>query len=220
MPAVLPVIDTESDVLLRDGTTLRLRLVREDDAPAVLALFQQLSERSLYYRFMMVPHLDLPQVQRLLAVDDRSQVLLIAERGGAPCGVAGYYPDQRSAERAEVAFAVADSMQGRGLGTRMLERLAEIARERGIRAFDAFVLGENLAMMDVFLQSGFTLTQGLEQGVFHVALDRRRRREPGARPDRIGDPAQPAHVRIHRQARARASQRERDRRPAGVAERA
>ena len=56
MPAVLPIVDTESDVLLRDGTTLRLRLVREDDAPAVLALFQQLSERSLYYRFMMVPH--------------------------------------------------------------------------------------------------------------------------------------------------------------------
>jgi len=170
MPAVLPVVDTDSDVLLRDGTTLRLRLVRDADAPAVLALFQQLSERSLYYRFMMVPHLDLAQVRRLLAVDDRSQVLLVAERAGALCGIAGYYPAEAGAGRAEVAFAVADSMHGRGLGTRMLERLAEIARERGIRAFDAFVLGENLAMMDVFLQSGFTLTQGLDQGVFHVAL--------------------------------------------------
>jgi acetate---CoA ligase (ADP-forming) len=170
MPAVLPVTDTESDVLLRDGTTLRLRSIREDDAPAVLALFQQLSERSLYYRFMMVPHLDLAQVRRLLAVDDRSQVLLVAERGGVLCGIAGYYPGEVGAERAEVAFAIADSMQGRGLGTRMLEHLAEIALERGIRAFDAFVLGENLAMMDVFLQSGFTLTQGLDQGVFHVVL--------------------------------------------------
>jgi acetyl coenzyme A synthetase (ADP forming)-like protein len=53
----------------------------------------------------------------------------------------------------------------------MLERLAEIGRERGVRAFDAYVLGDNLAMMDVFLQSGFALTQGLEQGVFHIALD-------------------------------------------------
>src|SRR4029077_17758613 len=82
MPAVLPVIDAESDVLLRDGTTLRLRSVRDGDAPAVLALFEQLSERSLYYRFMLVPHLHLAQVRRLLAVDERSQGLLVAERGG------------------------------------------------------------------------------------------------------------------------------------------
>src|SRR5215475_11306950 len=76
-----------------------------------------------------------------------------------------------SAPAASAASRAITAMQGRGLGTRMLERLAEIARERGLRAFDAYVLGDNLAMMDVFLQSGFTLTQGLEQGVFHIALD-------------------------------------------------
>jgi acetyl coenzyme A synthetase (ADP forming)-like protein len=170
MPTALPLTDAESDVLLRDGTTTRLRPVGEDDAPAVLTLFQQLSEQSLYYRFMMVPRLDLAQVRRLIAIDQRSQVLLVAERGGALCGIAGYYPAEAGAERAEVAFAIADWMQGRGLGTRMLERLADIARDRGIRAFDAFVLGDNLAMMDVFLQSGFTLTQGLDHGVFHIVL--------------------------------------------------
>jgi acetate---CoA ligase (ADP-forming) len=170
MPTALSLIDAESDVLLRDGSTTRLRPVRDDDAPAVLTLFQQLSERSLYYRFMMVPRLDLAQVRRLIAIDERSQVLLVAERAGALCGIAGYYPAEAGAERAEVAFAIADSMQGRGLGTRMLEQLAEIARDRGVRAFDAFVLGDNLAMMDVFLQSGFTLTQGLDHGVFHVVL--------------------------------------------------
>ena len=97
-------------------------------------------------------------------------MLLVAERAGALCGIAGYYRDQARPERAEVAFAVADAMQGRGLGTRMLERLGEIARERSVRAFDAYVLGDNLAMMDLFLQSGFTLTQGLDHGVFHVVL--------------------------------------------------
>ena len=170
MPTALPLVDAESDVLLRDGTTTRLRPVRAADAPAVLALFHQLSARSLYYRFMMVPRIDLAQVERLIAIDNRSQVLLVAERAGALWALAGYYPAESAAERAEVAFAIADSMQGRGLGTRMLERLAEIGRDRGIRAFDAFVLGDNLAMMDVFLQSGFTLTQGLDHGVFHVVL--------------------------------------------------
>jgi hypothetical protein len=98
-------------------------------------------------------------------------MLIVAERGAALCGIAGYYRSPKAPDRAEVAFAIADALQGHGLGTRMLERLAEIGRDRGLRAFDAYVLGDNLAMMDVFLQSGFTLTQGLERGVFHIALD-------------------------------------------------
>jgi acetate---CoA ligase (ADP-forming) len=170
MPTALPLIDAASDVLLRDGTTTRLRPVRDDDAHAVLSLFERLSERSLYYRFMTNPRLDLDKVRRLIAVDQDSQVLFVAERAGAVCGLAGYYRDAARPERAEVAFAVADAMQGRGLGTRMLERLADVARDRGVRAFDAYVLGENLTMMDVFLQSGFALTQGLDHGVFHVVL--------------------------------------------------
>ena len=68
------------------------------DAPAVLTLFEQMSERSLYYRFMMVPHLDLAQVRRLLALDDRSQVL-VAERAGALCAIAGYYPTEPGVQR-------------------------------------------------------------------------------------------------------------------------
>jgi acetyl coenzyme A synthetase (ADP forming)-like protein len=170
MPVAPHPADLASDVVLRDGTTVRLCAVREDDAPRVLALFGDLSERSLYYRFMAVPRLDLAQARRMVSIDHDSQVVMVAERGEALCGIAGYYRDPAHRDRAEVAFAVADAMQGRGLGTRLLERLAEIARDRGVRAFDAYVLGDNLPMMDVFLQSGFALTQGLDHGVFHVSL--------------------------------------------------
>jgi len=162
--------DLDADIILRDGTTVRLRAAREDDAAAIVDLFAGLSERSLYYRFMTTHRVDLAEARRLVAPDDRN-ILIVAERGRGLCGIAGYYRAAAKPERAEVAFAVSDALQGHGLGTRMLERLAEIGRERGVRAFDAFVLGDNLAMMDVFLQSGFTLTQGLEQGVFHIALD-------------------------------------------------
>jgi acetyl coenzyme A synthetase (ADP forming)-like protein len=162
--------DLDSDVILRDGSTVRLRAVRETDAEAIVDLFAGLSERSLYYRFMTTHRVDLAEARRI-AVSDPSNVLIVAERGHGLCGIAGYYRAATKPERAEVAFAVADALQGHGLGTRMLERLAEIGRDRGVRAFDAYVLGDNLAMMDVFLQSGFALTQGLEQGVFHIALD-------------------------------------------------
>ena len=85
--------DLDSDVVLRDGLTLRLRPVRPDEAPAVLDLFQQLSEQSLYYRFMAVPKLDLSKAQEIVDVDYDAQFVLVAERAGALAGIAGYYRD-------------------------------------------------------------------------------------------------------------------------------
>ena len=170
MAVALYPIDLETDVVLRDGLTVRLRPVREQDADGVLTMLGELSERSVYYRFMGVPHLDIEHARTITTVDYNAQMVLVAERAGRFCGLAGYYRDPANPERAEVAFVIADAMQGRGLGTLLLERLAEIARERAVRVFDAYVLGDNLAMMDVFLQSGFALTQGLDHGVFHVTL--------------------------------------------------
>jgi GNAT superfamily N-acetyltransferase len=54
---------------------------------------------------------------------------------------------------AEVAFAVADDLHGRGIGTRTLEQLAAIAADRGIRRFDAEVMASNRPMLDVFRET-------------------------------------------------------------------
>ena len=170
MSLVFYPADLETDVVLRDGLTVRVRPVRDGDLPQVLTLLAGLSERSRYNRLMAIQSPDLEQARKIASSDYDTRMVLVAERGDRFCGLAGYYRDPGDRARAEVAFAVADSMQGHGLGTRMLERLAEIAIDRGVRAFDAYVLGDNLAMMDVFLQSGFTLTQKIDQGVFHVTL--------------------------------------------------
>jgi acetyl coenzyme A synthetase (ADP forming)-like protein len=162
--------DLESDIVLRDGLTLRIRPVREDDAPAVLQFFQQLSQQSLYQRFMALPALDLSSARDIVDVDYDHRFVLVAERGQALAGIAGYYRDEAHPDRAEAAFAVSDDLQGRGLGTRLLERLGEIGRDRNLRAFDAYVLGGNVRMMNVFLRSGFTLQQGSRDGVVHVTL--------------------------------------------------
>ena len=73
-------------------------------------------------------------------------------------------------DRAEVAFAVADALQGHGIGTRLLEYLAGLAREQGIRTFDAYVLAGNRRMLDVFRDSGFAMTTVQERGVLQVSL--------------------------------------------------
>jgi len=172
MPNTAPYPEyRETDVVLRDGTTLRLRPVRRGEAASVLALFQQLSPRSLYQRFMQIPRIDWDRAVAMATVDYDQQFVLVAEHSDALVAIAGYYRDPVNRERAEVAFAVADVMQGRGLGTRLLERLGEIAREHGVGTFDAFVLADNRQMIDVFVQSGFHVTQSIERGVMHMTLD-------------------------------------------------
>ncbi|HEX9094704.1 MAG TPA: GNAT family N-acetyltransferase, partial [Candidatus Dormibacteraeota bacterium] len=71
-------------------------------------------------------------------------------------------------ERAEVAFAVADTFQGRGISTILLGQLAEIAHAVGITTFDASVLSENHRMIGVFRESGFNVTTRASAGVIEL----------------------------------------------------
>src|SRR5262249_54581423 len=71
---------------------------------------------------------------------------------------------------AEAAFAVSDAFQGRGLGTILLERLAALAAANGFRRFEAFVLPENAAMLEVFHESRFEIRSKSDGGCLAVLL--------------------------------------------------
>jgi acetyl coenzyme A synthetase (ADP forming)-like protein len=160
----------ESDVVLRDGSTLHLRPIRPEDRDGLLGLYDRLSPDSRRFRFFAVTSGSEAEVSRLLQADRQRDCVLVAEAGGRISGVAVYFREPQAPARAEVAFAIADALQGRGVGTRMLEVLAAIARDHGVTTFDAFVLHDNRQMMQVFLDSGFEAQRELEGGVFHVVL--------------------------------------------------
>jgi acetate---CoA ligase (ADP-forming) len=166
----LPVSTVDCDVVLRDGSTLALRRAGAEDAPAVLAFLRGLSSRSHYQRFLGTARLDLHSARRLTVESPDMGLALVGSCGGRVVALAGFYKDAPDSDRAEVAFAIGDELQGRGVGTRMLERLAQVAREQGIRVFDAFVLADNRRMLDVFADSGFGALNTLERGVVHVTL--------------------------------------------------
>jgi len=161
----------ESDILLRDGSSLHLRPIKPDDVNALLEFHKRLSPRSVYFRFFSpLPELSEERARELTSVDYHDTFALIGELGGRLVGVARYYRAEKAPDRAEVAFLIEDALQGRGIATRMLERLAEIAREKGITTFDAYVLGDNRKMMDVFMHTGFAVERRLDGGVFQVAF--------------------------------------------------
>ncbi|HDY87196.1 MAG TPA: GNAT family N-acetyltransferase [bacterium] len=67
---------------------------------------------------------------------------------------------------AEVAFAVADNYQRRGIGTHFLRTLMRLAREQGINGFEGSVIGENIAMMKLFKKSSCVLNTIFDSGMF------------------------------------------------------
>ena len=160
----------EADVILADGRPVHLRPIHADDGPALQEFHHRLSAQSVYFRyFAPKPDLTDADLMRYTKVDYVDRVALVALVGPEIIGVGGY--DRIDAQRAEVAFAVRDDVQGRGLGSAFLEHLAAAAREHGIERFTAEVLPGNARMLTTFREAGYELSQHLEQDVIAVSFD-------------------------------------------------
>ncbi len=158
------VCSFETVVSLRDGGLIRIRAIRPDDKERLLDHFLHLSPASVYQRFFSVKKTLTPEeLKRFTELDFENEVGLAATTGEGPAerfiGVGRYIviADGGAApRRAEVAFAVADQQQGRGIATQLLAQLVPFARRNGITALEAEVLGDNIHMLHVFMRMGFT----------------------------------------------------------------
>jgi acetate---CoA ligase (ADP-forming) len=169
MVASVPGRPLVRDVLLRDGSTLRLEAPAPADYEHIKAFYDSLSQQSRYSRFHGFGRTD--TVARADAeATGVDRLALIGRHDGQVVAAAGYN-GLREPGVAEVAFAVADDDQGRGIGMRMLEQLAAIAAERGIHRFDAEVMFGNRPMLGVFEHAGFAVRRRGSGGEVTVSLD-------------------------------------------------
>jgi acetyl coenzyme A synthetase (ADP forming)-like protein len=155
------------DVILRDGTTLRLRAPARTDVDALVAFFAGLSQRSRYMRFHGAVRAETRIVEPFVDPDWEECGALVGMLDDAVVALASY-ARLRDPASAEVAFVVADELQGKGVGTRLLEQLATRAGAVGIESFVAEVLPENRAMLEVFERIGFEVVRELESGTIEV----------------------------------------------------
>jgi RimJ/RimL family protein N-acetyltransferase len=168
--------DLERDVTLKDGTALRLRPIRPDDAPRLIDLYNRLSRLTVYQRFFSVMKRLPPDWARLLAtVDYHRRLALVAERGPADApeieAVARYEPTDDPGT-VEVAFAIQDGYQGKGLGTALLRHLLDAAEARGIHRFRAYVLADNRRMLGLFSRLTHILERQIESGIVTLVFER------------------------------------------------
>src|SRR5699024_9555320 len=135
----------EADVVLTDGSVAHVRPIRPDDVELIHQFHAQQSEESIYLRFLApLRRLSDRDVQRLTHVDYDKRVALVLIIADEIAGIGRYDRFQETDwTSAEIAFNVADKHQGRGIGSVLLEHLAAIGRETGVRLFTADVLPQN-----------------------------------------------------------------------------
>lgn len=140
-----------SRVRLRDGSRVVVRAIEPSDRERLVEAFARLSTESRYRRFFTpIRELTEDMVRYLTEVDHHDHEALIGvTEAGELVGAARYVRAGPGSPVAEAAITVIDDWQGRGLGRRLLERLATRAREEGVEQFSALVKVENPAAVEV-----------------------------------------------------------------------
>ncbi|HEX5794784.1 MAG TPA: bifunctional acetate--CoA ligase family protein/GNAT family N-acetyltransferase [Geminicoccaceae bacterium] len=155
--------ELEDMIQLADGRALLLRPIRPEDEPMLIAAFHKLSPESVRLRFFApIKELTHRTAAALTQIDyDRQMALVLADP--APAGVAQLYGVARISadpdnERAEFALTVRDDMTGMGLGSLLMRRLIDYARNRGLQEIFGHVLQVNWPMLAIARRLGFEET--------------------------------------------------------------
>jgi GNAT superfamily N-acetyltransferase len=185
---------------LRDGTRVGVRPLGPADEPLLAETFAHMSDESRYRRFMSpVPQVAPRMLHYLCCVDhhDHEALAAVSPVNGEIIGEGRYIRCKDRPEVAEIAIAVEDEWQGRGVGTLLIDRLAARARREGITTFYAFMLAGNLEMLELLRHLGPVTRVGMESGGLQVEApvpSRRRARSsaPKSRTSSSGSGTTPA----------------------------
>ncbi len=152
---------------MRDGGTVWIRLARPGDADAVAAMHERCSEQSLYRRYLTGVGEWRELALRRLSGGHRGATLVAMSEEGAIVGLGHVFPDasEGDAHTAEIAVIVEDAYQGRGIGTRLLRHMLELAERLGFTDVVGTVLAENTGMQRVLEATGLDWTRELNESV-------------------------------------------------------
>jgi acetyltransferase len=159
--------DLSSRWELPGGGAVRVRPIRPEDAEMEASFVRNLSDHARHFRFgTALKELTREMLVRFTQIDyDRELALLVlTDQGDRETEVAVARYARTDPDSADVAIVVADAWQGKGLGRRLLVRLLDIARSRGIRRFEGEMLSENLPIRNLLASMGFSFRRDPEGG--------------------------------------------------------
>ena len=160
----------EATIVLRDGGTIAVRPIRPEDEVDLARFYSSLSLQSRIFRFFAAVANADAAAKKMVQVDYASRYGIVAVAGPTSQIVGHAMYVTIEPRKAELALAVADAYQGRGLGTILLGQLAEAAASAGIDVLEAVVLPQNHHMLDVLRLSGFPIHSRSLPGEVHAEL--------------------------------------------------
>ena len=164
---------------LRDGTQVLLRPIRPEDEPIEAELIENLSEESKRFRFFyVIKDITHDMLVRFCNIDYDREMAIIAEYTDSSgkrrnVGVGRLIMDP-SRRRGEFAVVVADDFQGKGLGTKLVDMLIQIADEKGLETIYGIVMPENTRMIELCRKMGFDIRYTPEEVIVELNLRGRR----------------------------------------------
>lgn len=161
-----------TETTLRDGSTMAIRPVEPDDGPRIREIWESMSDRSRQLRFLSPANeVSDEDIAYLVDVDHkRHEALLALDPTGHAVGVARYVRTPGDRTSAEVAVVVVDEWHRRGLGTVLLDRLTELAREREIERYTAIVSPDNEIVLRALDRAGATRAGTTEDGEIEFTI--------------------------------------------------
>lgn len=150
--------------MLRDGSILNVRGVRQEDRIGLMDFFNNLSKESVYFRFFGIGISPENAVEAMMPAQDR--YALIALREEKIVAHAAYYI--KSPVQAEIGLVIADALRQKGLGTILLGQLSKVASRSGIATFEAIVAPENYQIIEVVRSLGFPIAQEIVPGAIRI----------------------------------------------------
>jgi len=141
------------------GEAVTIRPIRPEDAAAHEALFHRQSPEDVRFRFFSVMRALSPeQVARLTQIDyDREMALIAVQQSTGDTVAVARLVCEQDRRSAEFAIAVQPDMKGRGLASRLMRRLIEWARARGVTEIVGQVLADNAPMLAFARHLGFEI---------------------------------------------------------------
>lgn len=159
----------------KTGLPILLRPAKITDEPLLKEFFHELSDESLYSRFMTTKkELSHPWLQEFAVVDYSKKMVVLAtledrQAGRETVVGIGQYGLLGESMMAEVAYVVRDDYHRQGVGRELLARLTHLARKQGVLGFVAEVLSTNVRIFRMFQRMGFDLEKVWEEdGVYEM----------------------------------------------------
>ncbi len=149
---------------MNDGTEVDIRPIRPEDEPRIVRFHETLSEQTVYFRYLemlqLTQRIAHERLTRICHIDYDREIALVAERKDPATGLTeiigvGRLDRTAGTDEAEFAAVISDTVQGKGLGRHMLERLIDVAKSENIGKLTAEIHPENSHMLGLCKKLGF-----------------------------------------------------------------